>query len=242
MMMFVFLASSGLAQENNKRKIDAVKRDGGYLYGDATLQTERNAVKLACDLLKDELKKWSNDHNISDQQFSETVLTHYADTILVEKRNHVRAFVYVKASRLSSLISNNQTPKSGTPVVVTPPPAPVRESVTPTPAREPVAPAQVQTPVKRTNPVLERLMSVSSFYDLKNVIAPLHNQGVIQSYGKYSTMKDPAECYLIVYDANGSIKAILGKGKDTRENLKTHQPDNVRNYSGCGAIWFKLAE
>ena len=101
---------------------------------------------------------------------------------------------------------------------------------------------QKPTLSKRSNPVLDRLMTMNSFYDLKGVIAPLHNQGVIKSYGKYSTMKEPAECYLIVYDTNGFIKAFLGKGRDTRENLKTHQPDNVRNYIGCGAIWFKLAE
>lgn len=34
-IMFVFLSSTmALAQENNKRKIDAVKRNTAYLYGD----------------------------------------------------------------------------------------------------------------------------------------------------------------------------------------------------------------
>jgi hypothetical protein len=56
-IMFVFFSSTmTLAQENNKRKIDAVKKNTAYLYGDATLQTERNAVRLACDLLKDKIK------------------------------------------------------------------------------------------------------------------------------------------------------------------------------------------
>ena len=63
-IMFVFLSSTmALAQENNKRKIDAVKRNTAYLYGDATLQTERNAVRLACDLLKDKLKETSINPN-----------------------------------------------------------------------------------------------------------------------------------------------------------------------------------
>lgn len=246
--MFVFLSSTmALAQENNKRKIDAVKRNTAYLYGDATLQTERNAVRLACDLLKDKIKDWSIENNISYQQFPEAILKQYSDTIIIEKKNHTRAFVYIKIKNLSAFFSNtNSTPKSN------PKAAPISEPhervVTKTKAQNslsqgaPVPSKQKPTLSKRSNPVLDRLMTMNSFYDLKGVIAPLHNQGVIKSYGKYSTMKEPAECYLIVYDTNGFIKAFLGKGRDTRENLKTHQPDNVRNYIGCGAIWFKLAE
>lgn len=248
-IMFVFFSSTiALAQESNKRKIEAVKKSSAYLYGDATLQTERNAVRLACDLLKNEIKDWSVNNNLSYQQFPETILTQYADTIIVEKKNHIRAFVYVKTSDLSTLLSKDpHTSNADIPIVATSShvsePVSTNPKVQASPQKEtPAATKKVTTAPKRSNPVLERLMAINSFYDLKSVIAPFHNQGFIKSYGKYSTMKDPAECYLIVYDANGSIKAILGKGKDTRENLKTHQPDNVRNYSGCGAIWFKLAE
>ena len=248
-IMFVFFFSiMTLAQENNKRKIDAVKKNTAYLYGDATLQTERNAVRLACDLLKNEIKDWSIKNNISYQQFPEAILTQCADTIIIEKKNHIRAFVYIKIADLSTFLSNDSyTPKSVTPIVA--PTSQTHELVdtkpktqTSSPKGIPMSSRQESTAAKHSNPVLDRLMTINSFYDLKSVIAPLHNQGVISSYGKYSTMKEPAECYLIVYDANGSIKALLGKGRDIRENLKTHKPDNVRNYTGCGAIWFKLAE
>lgn len=248
-IMFVVASSTMTwSQENNKRKIDAVKQNAAYLYGDATRQTERNAVRLACDLLKNEIKDWSIKNNLSYQLFPEGILTQCADTIIIEKKNHTRAFVYIKITDLSTFLSNDSyTPKSVIPIEA--PTSQTHELVdTKSKAHTsfakgiPASPKLESTATKHSHPVLDRLIAINSFYDLKNVIAPLHNQGVIRSYGKYLTMKEPAECYLIVYDANGAIKALLGKGRDIRENLKTHQPDNVRNYIGCGAIWFKLAE
>ena len=249
-MFVIFSSTTALAQENNKRKIDAVKKRNTYLYGDATRQTERNAVRLACDLLKNEIKDWSIKNNLSYQKFPEAIFTQYADTIIIEKKNHIRAFVYIKIKDLSAFLSNDScTPKSVNPIVAPTslPHKPVNTKTKPKVQTSlsqgtRVPPKQKSTVAKRSNPVLDHLMTINSFYDLKSAISPLHNQGVIRSYGKYSTMKEPAECYLIVYDANGYIKAFLGKGHDTRENLKTHQPDNVRNYIGCGAIWFILAE
>ncbi len=92
------------------------------------------------------------------------------------------------------------------------------------------------------NEVLNKLCGVTSFYDLKSVMVPFKKSGKITRLGKYTTMDQPAESYLIIYDTNGYIKAVLGKGTDSRENLKTKQPDNEHNYKGCGAIWFQLNE
>ena len=71
---------------------------------------------------------------------------------------------------------------------------------------------------------------------------PLKAEGKILDYGKYATAKAPELCYLIVYDPAGNIRALLGKGKDKRKNLKTGKDDNIGNYRGCGAIWFTLKE
>lgn len=71
---------------------------------------------------------------------------------------------------------------------------------------------------------------------------PLKEKGDIIDYGKYATAQHPELCYLIVYDPAGNICALLGKGKEERQNLKTGQKDNIKNYRGCGAIWFTLRE
>ena len=55
-------------------------------------------------------------------------------------------------------------------------------------------------------------------------------------------MSDPASCYLIIYDKEANIKAVLGKGAATRPNLQTGLSDSEKNYHGCGAIWLKIKE
>ena len=93
-----------------------------------------------------------------------------------------------------------------------------------------------------TSEVLTQLASISNFYDLQKVMTPLKDAGKISSFGKYSTMTDPEDCYLIVYDQQANIKAVLGKGSSVRPNLKTQKDDSEKNYHGCGAIWFKINE
>ena len=113
----------------------------------------------------------------------------------------------------------------------------------PAPKAEPVPENTTAEHVKTAEElVVERLMNVSSFRDLEKTMKPMKDAGLITEYGKYTTMNDPANCYLIVYDQQAAIKALLGKGTDTRPNLKTGQPDSEKNYHGCGALWFKVRE
>ena len=77
---------------------------------------------------------------------------------------------------------------------------------------------------------------------LYSIIICIKEKGDIIDYGKYATAKQPELCYLIVYDPAGNICALLGKGEEERPNLKTGKKDTIRNYRGCGAIWFLLKE
>ena len=95
---------------------------------------------------------------------------------------------------------------------------------------------------RKKSDALMRLKEAKDFFELKEIMQPLKEKGEIIDYGKYATAKNPELCYLIIYDPAGNIKALLGKGKDKRQNLKTGQEDSISNYRGCGAIWFLLNE
>ena len=87
---------------------------------------------------------------------------------------------------------------------------------------------------------IEQIKKAKYFFELKGIMEPLKQSGEIIDYGKYATMKNPEECYLIVYDAAGNILALLDKGNDERRNLTTNNTDKLMNYRGYGAIWFIL--
>lgn len=90
------------------------------------------------------------------------------------------------------------------------------------------------------NPTLRMIAGARNFFELKHILPPLKADGSIVNYGKLATAEKLEECYLIVYDVAGNIKALLGKGEETRPNLKTGRDDRLDNYRGCGAIWFIL--
>lgn len=97
--------------------------------------------------------------------------------------------------------------------------------------------------VNSTGTALEQIMAVKSFYDLKSVMVPLKLNGEITKLGKYRTMTEPQRSYLIIYDTDARIRAVLSPGtENSRKNLRTGNKDSIYNYGGCGAIWFQLNE
>lgn len=95
-----------------------------------------------------------------------------------------------------------------------------------------------QFPQENKEGVIEQVKKAKTFFELKNIMEPLKQSGDIIDYGKYATMNNPEECYLVVYDIAGNILALLDKGNDERWNLTANKIDKTSNYRGCGAIWF----
>jgi len=169
-----------------------------------------------------------------------------------------------KTDTMSAPVAEESVPVAEEPVPVAGKTVPVAEESVPV-AEDSVPVAEVPTPVveERTpetdtpspvvdspvtkartieDDVLEQLLPITTFYDLEETMKPLKAAGKILEYGKYATMTDPGACYLIVYDRQAKIKAILDKGTTVRKNLKTGADDSEKNYHGCGAIWFKVKQ
>lgn len=103
------------------------------------------------------------------------------------------------------------------------------------------SPKREAKPVSKTEAeVIRRVRQAKNFFDLKNVLPQLKQEGLISNYGKLATANRLEQCHLIVYDAAGNIKALLGRGEETRQNLNTGIDDSLENYRGCGALWFQL--
>ena len=57
--------------------------------------------------------------------------------------------------------------------------------------------------------------------------------GKIKTFKNYADIPNPEAYYIIVFDKQQAIKAILSPGKE-RYNVATGKPDGVQNYKGCG--------
>lgn len=253
------------ADSGNLEKINKIKKNHSYVYGEATMTDKPAALQAAMDILEANILEWVTERSKADvEKIVATDIRHLVDTIFLRRVNMVRAFVYVKKSKLIPVFSKSglaiidPNADADAPVVsdvqgetrVIPSAADGHDRPTaPEPAEAAEESAAAPNPVSAASSgvanskqleALRQIQSLRSFFDLEKVMKPLKQQGVIADYGKYQTLKNPAEAYLIIYDPAGNIRAVLGQGTDTRPNLKTHADDSLKNYRGCGAIWFKF--
>lgn len=223
--LFIILCAcvplSMMAQDDMISKINAIKMDTTYLYGEATLKTQEEASSSAKHNLQMSIMEWVERETNNPCRLIMTPLVKSADSLITKRAKMIRFFSYVKKESIKSRL--------------------LREGVRM--GNEPLRPDTIPIPTDDSmnkSSVLEQIMQAKSFYQLKRIIEPLSAQGKIRSYGKYATMTQPSDSYLIIYDPDGDIRAFLGKGSSSRKNLVTGQDDSEHNYSGCGAIWFQL--
>ena len=229
-ILFVGTLTISLWAQNNINEINKIKWDKEYLYGEATLDKKEAALELAYELLQMEIKNWAAQNNPNISNLIASNISEYVDTIILQRHNMVRAFAYVRTSNLIAIDGKSMNVE-------------VKQDHE---VQQPSTDNTLATPEAKKetikNDVIELLMEVDSFYDLENIIQPMKLEGNIEDFGKYTTMTDPANCYLIIYDRNAKVVALLGKGVKERNNLKTGKIDSEINYHGCGAIWIKIKE
>ena len=216
------VAAVSFANDNQVTRINDIKKSSDYIYGDATMPTQADAISLAYEKLQSAIQEWSQVEHITLKVKSVIEINNLADTILTRRADMYRVFAYVKKSDLAS----DTMPKDSL----------VTDSVMQ------VIKQRFGGKNSRQSDALLRIKEAKNFFELKQIMQPLKENGKIIDYGKFATAEHPERCYLIVYDPAGNIRAILDKGGDIRKNLKTGGDDSIRNYRGCGAIWFLLPE
>lgn len=268
LLLCVVLMTNAL--DKRQTKINNIKKSKEYLYSDITMSTQEGAVSQAFDVLQQNILNWAKDRadKKSGSAVSPKDINKLIDTIMVRRAEMYRVFAYVKKVKLIPLFSDwslvltddqdcddgnvqddlaeIEEPKPTEEVKAEKEPEPQTEQ----PQKEQkdtLANEQIRTLLKnnflgRKGGVIEQIKKAKNFFELKQIMEPLKQKGDILDYGKYATAKSPEDCYLIVYDPAGNIKAILDKGDKVRQNLNTGKKDSIKNYRGCGAIWFILKE
>ena len=235
-----------LASDWRLEKINSIKKNKNFLYGEATVSSQELATTLAYEQLQNEVFSWLQDDSITIKD-----INRLADTVMVRIINVYRVFAYVEKAKLKSVAADaaDTVQVDTVPAIKETPIEKALEKKDSTLFTDSVRQVIHQRffgpegkKKQRQSDALLRIKKAKNFFELKEIMQPLKEKGDIIDYGKYATAKHPESCYLIVYDPAGNIRALLGKGKEERPNLKTGRKDTLKNYRGCGAIWFTLKE
>lgn len=231
----LLIAFPCIAQTSNaeaKAQINKIKKSSSYLYGEATLATTEDAIKLANEILIEEIDAWIKEKKKLRESNNVVVknISKVFQQMTLPRGNMYRAFIYVKKSDI--IPSDNVT------VVATDNASNYIPAGNNTPNAEEAPQKSGMTSAQET--ALQAILRLTDFNQLKNCLTSLKREGKISDYGKYSSLTQPENYHLIIYNRQGVIEAVLSPGKNIRTNLKTQDADNIGNYKGRGAIGFKF--
>lgn len=200
-----------------KKEINRIKKSTQYIYAESTAPTEADARNYAEQKLYDEVNAWVATQK-KMQKSTNLVVNNKKElwtTLSMPRGNNMfRSFIYVKKSDIiptenAVIISNNSLPA-------------VEESISAS------LPEAVTT-----------IAACTEYSVMAAKIKTLKEEGKIKDYARYAALNNPDNCYLVIYNKEGKVVAVLTPGTE-RRNVKTNKVDSVKNYSGCGAIGFEL--
>ncbi|MBR1400596.1 MAG: hypothetical protein IJ604_03605 [Prevotella sp.] len=245
--LFAFLVANACGMNSQTERINDIKKSKAYLYAEATMDSQEEALTVACNLLHEEVLQWASERAGKDIPSAKTLdLKVSADTITARRINKYRVFAYIKKNALLPFLSDtgvalcDSLDTDGAEEA-----EPCHQNEARRTQHDTLITDKVSQIINRKffsirNGTLDSIINAKTFFELRTILPSLKEKGVIADYGKYASTEHPELCYLIVYDAAGNIRAVLGKGEEERENLKSGKREPMSNYRGCGAIWFTL--
>lgn len=264
-LSFIILLLSTVLMANaldiRQQNINRIKKSKAFLYSDVTMKAQEDAASQAYEQIQVEIMNWASERSKKKiSNISVTELNKIVDTIMVRRAEMYRVVAYVRKNKVATTFKDwkitlvkeldtdsKQEPEETAELPDTIAPTHEPDSIQINEKKDSLVNEKVLSILRnnflgKKGGVIEQIKKAKNFFELKQIMEPLKQKGDIIDYGKYATAKNPENCYLIVYDPAGNIKALLDKGEKVRQNLKTGKKDSIKNYRGCGAIWFTIKE
>ena len=228
----LILSLSLVAQQDDLvRQIGKIKRDANYIYAEATMKNQKEALEGAKAILEVKVSDWIHQQTTENVDVCIAKAKDHCFEVQTMRGDYYRAFVYVNKQDILPVtdkkevvvfqVDNSTLQESSAEVISEDTPSPSIEVISLT-AEE------------------EKMKSITSFYEIKPYIESLKKAGRLDTYGKYSTMPQDGNCHLFVYDKQGKVVAALRKTGSNVLNMATLRGDNIKNYNECGAIWLRI--
>ena len=228
LMLFMSLIAQ---QDDLVRQIGRIKRDANFIYAEATMKNQKEALAGAKAILEVKVSDWIHQETTENVDVCIAKAKEHCFELQTMRGDYYRAFVYVNKQDILPVtdkkevvvfqVDNSTSKDSSAEVISEDSPSPSVEVITLT-ADE------------------EKMKSITSFYEITPYIESLKKEGRLDTYGKYSTMPQDGKCHLFVYDKQGKVVAALRKTGGYVLNIATLRGDNIKNYNECGAIWLRI--
>lgn len=206
-----------------------------YIYAEVTSVTWEDAIDNAKYLLNIEIDEWLDRNNISEKTSYLEKAHEFLKEIKAMRGDKYRAFVYIQINDIMSLQDSGQRIikiENGDNFV--------DEKITTNEEKnQQTNIASLNSKNSLLSDIEQAMLSVIDANNIEAFIKKFRNEDKITSYGRMKDIPTNGECYIFVYNRDMGISAYLKKTTNGYINIKTGALDNLSNYKGCGAIWFR---
>ena len=257
-ILFVYMCwtiaaiSQDLSTQETIKNINKIKMDSKYLYAESTNKEWEEAYENSKALLGVMISEWAMKNADKEVDLYVAQSKEHILSIKTRRGDLYRSFVYVKKSDIIPISDERElmvvkmdknTDHADLSITQANELDDVeKKDITneTTAIVEPEILEDQDDPIAVALAIEEKMKKIRSFYEIENFVNRLKKDNRLKSFGKYKTMPDNENCYLLVYNPQGKIPAVLKRNGKNYFNLNTHQADNISNYEGCGAIWILL--
>lgn len=236
--------------KEEKTKINSIKKNSNYVYGEGIAETEDEALRLAEESLMQEVTILiSEDKELKEAgKIIVQSIKKNSSRIQLKRGSSFRIFLYVEKKRIQNadhtLIIDNpakserDTEAQETEVRV----ESKQEEEEPADPTLESQPTEVEVPanaVEFASPILQQIAACSQVDDLSKLFDQLKSEHKLM-WGRVQSDMKP-NWYIVVLDGQ-QVKALLDKGLNTRVNLLTGEKVSLANYANDTKRWFIIYE
>jgi hypothetical protein len=246
-----------------KTRINAIKTDTRYIYGEGIADTPEDALMMAEQNLETEVRLFvSKNLPLQDAKSAETVagnIKKKSQQIKLKRGSMERVFLYVATENISSgdqvkeiaLPDGDSTErmepvetetqketlepaKTETQTEIPDPAETEKQTATETVEPEPVAAAPSSLP-----PAISEILATSGMASLQTCLKQQKDAHRIM-WGRVTSEINPA--WYIIAIADDKIRAVFDKGLNIRTNFLTGKKEDVNDCRSCIKIWLTVHE
>ena len=219
------------------KKINSIKRSNQYLYAEATMPTQAEALEVASDLLLIQVKEYAGGKKaFDDKDILIRNINASRDSVQLRRGDMVKVFLYVKKSDIQT--ADNVTLLAGNTAEEA---TKVELGKAPEESNAAAQDASLKLPSAWQQNVVDQLLSADSFPAAKALLGRLKAEYKIKKTGPLSTCKNPSECFLVV-GKGGKVQTVLGPGNVSRTDFRALATVTAAVSSDADIIWFTFAK
>lgn len=225
---------SCFAQTNSTevaKQINSIKLNKNYITAESTAETSEKAYENARALLEINIEEWIKISKKTED--AQGFIAKSGNSFLQLKTmrgNLFRTFLYVKKS---DIMTFNETEDL---IVASMQDEGSKQDQCADSSIETVSQQSTVENVYQPNEEEERMLHVDKSALIEQFIK---QNSCIVAYGKFKDIPQTGSCYLFVYNREGGVSAVLLRNSEGYINVENGNRDDIENYKGCGAIWFR---